>query len=211
MPYDSRTADLARRAAEGDAVALTLYLKETRAALRERLALRIPREARPAIDADDLVQETHVAVFRGIAGFRPRGPGALDRWIATIAVHKLRDARKHQRAARRGGGRARIDLHGVGPTESTVMLLEGLAHDTHTPSRSVARREAETRIQEALARLPHDQREALTLVYLRGMTAAAAAERMKRTERGIHGLCRRGLKALRDAIVATCDFRSWLG
>jgi RNA polymerase sigma-70 factor, ECF subfamily len=48
-------------------------------------------------DADDLVQEVLLAVFRGVGGFERRGRGAFRAWLRTILTHRVRD---HFRAAR---------------------------------------------------------------------------------------------------------------
>jgi RNA polymerase sigma-70 factor (ECF subfamily) len=209
VEQSQRIEELSRRAASGDPVALTLYLKETRGRLRDQIDLRIPRELRGVVDADDVVQEAHVDVFRQIGQFKPREPGSLSRWVATIATHRMHDALRRQRAAKRGGGRPALPATPRSVLDSTVMVLECLAAHPHTPSQSVARREAVQQAQEALAALPGEQREAVTLLYLGGLSAAEAAARMQKTERAIHGLCRRGLQALRDRMALAGDPRTW--
>jgi RNA polymerase sigma-70 factor (ECF subfamily) len=42
-------------------------------------------------DADDLVQEVLLVVFREVAGFDRQRPGAFRSWLRTILVHRLRD------------------------------------------------------------------------------------------------------------------------
>jgi RNA polymerase sigma-70 factor (ECF subfamily) len=42
-------------------------------------------------DADDLSQEVLLVVFREVAGFDRRRPGAFRSWLRTILVHRLRD------------------------------------------------------------------------------------------------------------------------
>jgi RNA polymerase sigma-70 factor (ECF subfamily) len=47
-------------------------------------------------DADDLIQDVMLVVFREIARFQRRGPGAFRSWLRTILAHRVRD---HFRAA----------------------------------------------------------------------------------------------------------------
>lgn len=51
-------------------------------------------------------------------------------------------------------------------------------------------------LQEALATLPHDQREVLVLRHLAGLSPTEIAERTGRTEGSVHGLHHRGRRAL---------------
>jgi RNA polymerase sigma-70 factor (ECF subfamily) len=45
----------------------------------------------PSADADDLVQEVLLVVFRKVGGFEWRGPGAFRGWLRTILTHRVRD------------------------------------------------------------------------------------------------------------------------
>jgi RNA polymerase sigma-70 factor (ECF subfamily) len=49
-----------------------------------------------AADADDLIQEVLLVVFREVGGFERRGRGAFRSWLRTILAHRVRD---HFRAA----------------------------------------------------------------------------------------------------------------
>jgi RNA polymerase sigma-70 factor (ECF subfamily) len=44
----------------------------------------------PAADADDLIQEVLLVVFREVGGFERRGPGAFRCWLRTILTHRVR-------------------------------------------------------------------------------------------------------------------------
>ena len=45
----------------------------------------------PGTDADDLVQETLLVVFRKVGEFERRGQGTFRAWLGTILVHRVRD------------------------------------------------------------------------------------------------------------------------
>lgn len=208
MSSPSYQSDLIRRAVAGDPAALTLVLTETRDDVCRRVAGRIPSNLAGLIDADDVVQEAHVEAFRHIREFEDRGPDALVRWVSTIALRKLRDAMKMRQAIKRGGGQIAL-THAT--ADSAVALLDYIAEFDHTPSRSVARREIVSTIQDALALLPDDYRRAVGLVYMQGLSVAQAAADMGRTERAIHNLCFKARTRLRDLIGDDARFRSRSG
>lgn len=182
-----------------DLLALTLTLQQGRAALREQLALRIPRDLSGLLDADDLVQETHIEAFRHFDEFHSRGGGHFRGWLRKIAIHKLRDAIKRHRADKRGGGRAQL-VPARDATESTMMLLDALAQESRTPSRSVARLEALGLLERAIQSLPPRYQEAVRLVYIEQRSVVDAAQQTGTSERAIHGLCRRSIKLLRETL-----------
>ena len=95
------------------------------------------------MDADDLVQETHVAVFQHIRSFIPRGPDSFDRWVTVIAVGRLRDAIKRFKAAKRGGGQIAKPARPSDLQSSMVALLDLIAGPGRTPSRTMAGVEAQ--------------------------------------------------------------------
>ncbi len=75
------------------------------------------------------------------------------------------------------------------------------AGDT-TPSGLVARNEASAAVLSSLARLPEDQREAIRLRFLEDMPVGDVARCLGKTDAAIHGLCRRGLRGLREFLVS---------
>lgn len=195
---------LTRAAAAGDQAALTVLLTDTYATLRGYLARRIPKDLQATIDAEDLVQETHVEVFRRIGAFRPDGDCALLRWIQTIGANRLRNAIRHRRAAKRGGGRVQIQRAGL--SESITILLNVIAVSDETPSRIAARDEIAPAVAAAIEILAPDHREAVQLVYLDGLSVGEAAKKMNRTERAVHNLCYKARSHLRDVLGSRSDY-----
>lgn len=174
---------------------LKLLLVQSRAALRIYIARKIPPELVRVLDADDIVQEAHVAAFRRIDSFRSDGPEAFGRWLAAIAVNCLRNGLQRARALKRGGGAA-FARAPMNRDDSTFALLKLIAGSDQTASRTAARTEALSQLESALGGLPAHYREAIALVHIEGHSCAEAAVRMNRTERAVHGLCRRALRLL---------------
>jgi RNA polymerase sigma-70 factor (ECF subfamily) len=76
-----------------------------------------------------------------------------------------------------------------------------LAADDSSPSQRVLWEERMLELAEALARLPEDQRTALELRYLEGLSVAEICGRMGRGTSSVANLLYRGLKALRERLV----------
>jgi len=132
------------------------------------------------------------AAFRSIATFSGNDPESAFRWLTTIASNRIADLVAAEQTFKRGRGWQRI-----GADDSIVRMLEELAVYRKTPSRSAAAHEFLQALESAILQLPPDQRMAITLRYLEGLPPAAIAAQMGKTDRAVHMLCNRGLKAVR--------------
>jgi RNA polymerase sigma-70 factor (ECF subfamily) len=197
--------ELVQQAVQGDRVALKLLLTDSHARLCERLARRLPSLLRSTVEAEDVVQEAHVEVFRRIGTFVPREPQSFDRWVLAIALSRLRNAIRRQCMLRRGG-QATSPATTRKIEDSTIALLDAIAGPGRTPSRSAARHELIEAVHTALARLPEPNRKAMWLVHIEGRAVREAAAEMGRTERAVHGLCRRGVALLRAQLKSASQF-----
>jgi RNA polymerase sigma factor (sigma-70 family) len=167
---------------------------------------RVPSDLRSVVDVDDIVQDTHIEIFRRIEGFKPRHAGSFDRWVTVIGLTRLRNAIKRHRAAKRGGQHWTVSPVSRRTQDSMIALLDTLADPGRTPSRFVARAEAVEAVHGALADLPDHYRRAVWLVHIEGRPVRSVAVEMGKTERAIHGLCRRGLSLLRDRLGSATRF-----
>jgi RNA polymerase sigma-70 factor (ECF subfamily) len=108
-------------------------------------------------EVEDLAQETFVRAYRAFPGFDPEGPAKVSTWLLTIATRLALDARK----------RRTLDVQPI--TDDT----DGTTGST--PEISVERRELGNALADAAAKLPDDQRAALVLVDLHGLSIAEVA------------------------------------
>src|SRR5262245_28404320 len=122
---------LIQKAVAGDAAALKVLLTSYHSRLREPVSARIPATLRGSIEADDILQEAYVEVFRRIDSFELRGDDAFFRWLATIALSKLRSAIRRRRAAKRGGDRREAAPAIRTLEDSMVAFLDVLAAPGH--------------------------------------------------------------------------------
>lgn len=78
-----------------------------------------------------------------------------------------------------------------------VAMLQDLALYSRTPSTSAAAHEFLWILEEALQKLSPDQRSAVRLRHIDGLSLAEAAARMQRSEDAVRKLSHRGLASLR--------------
>lgn len=207
---DSKTADelIRRFQSAGDAVALRTLFDACRPVLIGDLEARIPAAARGLLSAEDVLQDAYVKASGELSRFEPRGWPAFVAWMRTIAENRLHDLVKAERALKRGGGHQRVAPGESTEPQSAVEWLQMLAVNERTPSRSVAVREAAAAIHQGLAELNEDQRQALRLRYMEGLSVAEAAQRMGRSEGAVCLLCHRALKNLESALGSATRFFS---
>ena len=151
-----REAALVQRCAAGDeSASAELVAEHQRSIVKLATNLLGDRE-----DALDLSQEVFLRVFRTIHRFR--GQSSLRTWIYRIAVNQARNRHRFWRRRHRAD-QVSLDQHvaahgdvfsGVGPT----------------PERVLAQKELAGRLYDALERLPFDQRTAIVLREVDGLS-----------------------------------------
>jgi len=138
-----------------------------------------------AAAAEDVTQEVFLRALRAIERFRWQDASFLA-WLLTIARNLLTDQ------ARRPAP-VPLDGHEDDLTADPVAAAEG----------NLARRE----VAAALARLTPDQREAIILRFLEGLSIAETSRIMGKTEDAVKRLQARGLAALRRLLQAGAPLR----
>ena len=199
MPGMDDPSDLVNRAIKGEPLALDRLLLGAYGRLSARIEAKLPADVRAVVAPEDIIQETFADAFRGIGALKPEGEDAFYRWLTAIADNRVTDAVRAQRAAKRGGGRVRVE--GAAAGRSSIAALVDLVAASHrTPSRSAGGHEAAAAVQVALAGLKEEFLEALLLRYLEALPVADVAARLGKTEPAVHKLCSRGLQAMRESL-----------
>jgi RNA polymerase sigma-70 factor (ECF subfamily) len=175
---------------------------------RRELQLHIYRIVGSAQDAEDLLQETLLAAWRGLERFEERA--SVRAWLYRIASNRALDALRASR--RRPEGLRRM----TGVPEPTRraepvwlepypdVLLEGIADDAPGPD---ARYEAKEAIALAfvvgLQHLAPQQRAVLVLRDVLGFRAGEVADMLDTTEPSVNSLLRRARAAFETRLPAT--------
>jgi RNA polymerase sigma-70 factor (ECF subfamily) len=151
-----REATLVQRCAEGDEAACAdLVAEHQRMVVQLAMNLLGDRD-----EALDLSQEVFLRVFRTIQRFR--GQSSLRTWIYRIAVNQARNRHRFWRRRHRAD-QVSLDQHIAthGEFRSSGEL---------TPDRVLAQKELAQRLQNALDHLPFDQRTAIVLREIDGLS-----------------------------------------
>jgi RNA polymerase sigma-70 factor (ECF subfamily) len=192
--------ELITKATSGDRVALEHLLLTYYTRLSDYIAPKLPTSHQGVLAAEDILQQTFVQVFRDIESFEPRSDYSFFAWLKTIAEHRLQDAVKALKRKKRGGDHRRVQGQADRQASSVADLADMLSAGSHTPSRSIARREAVQAVQVAISSLPNDQREAIRLRFLGANSLEETAAAMNRTPDAVRGLIHRAKQALRESM-----------
>jgi len=181
-----------RRSVAADAE-LEAFLRAHGDHLLKYVTRLLPADVRKWYDPLDVVQDVFLQVFCNAEDFPVSDRGAALRWLKTVARHRIVDlGRQYLSRKRGGGGTDRSPRHG-----SVVALLEELAVDSRTPSKSAAAHEFLRVLEQALGHLQRDRAQAIRLRYIQGLSCKEAGALMGCTDRAVEALCRRGLEELR--------------
>jgi RNA polymerase sigma-70 factor (ECF subfamily) len=164
--------------------------------LRALAGVQFPRPLRGKLDASDVAQKTLLKAHENFAQFRGGSDGELAAWLRRILTNVLTDELRRAAAAVRN-----LALEqSIGPAveQSSWRLEAWLAGEGASPSEQALRHEELLRLADALAQLPDDQRTAVELQKLHGMSVEVVAREMARTKSAVGGLLRRGMRRLRE-------------
>jgi RNA polymerase sigma-70 factor (ECF subfamily) len=150
-----REAALIERCAAGDDAAYTELVAEHHRMVVQ-LAMNLLGDRDEALD---LSQEVFLRVFRTISSFR--GQSSLRTWIYRIAVNQARNRHRFWRRRHRAD-QVSLDAH----VQAHGELLSGESG----PDRALAQKELASRLQRALDGLPFDQRTAIVLREVDGLS-----------------------------------------
>jgi RNA polymerase sigma-70 factor (ECF subfamily) len=157
---------------------------------------QIPAPLRGQLGSSDLVQQTLLQAHHKREQFRGQSEAEYRAWLRAILARLLADAARRHGPAQ---GRQAQSLERA-LDEWSRLLERWLAADESSPSQRLMRQERLLELAEALGGLPEDQRTALELRYLQGLSVAEVCRRMGRGTPSVANLLYRGLKALRERL-----------
>lgn len=181
QPADAADRALLARIAAGDSQALTeLYARQ--AAVVYGLALRILAQSDLA---EEVVQETFWRVWRRSETFKGER-GTVMAWVLGIAHNLSIDELRRQRTRPIASG------------DTSERALLNIADGRSNPVDMVLANEQRQLIQEALAHLSAEQREAIELAFFGGLSQSEIASTLNSPLGTIKARVRLGMQRLRD-------------
>jgi RNA polymerase sigma-70 factor (ECF subfamily) len=178
-PEAMRRAGLVDRAQAGDVAAFGELYDEYSVTVYRYVYARVSSAAL----AEDLTSETFVRALRALDSFRWQGRD-FGAWLVTIARNLIADHYK--------SGRVRLE----------VITDEIETHDRQTdgPEADVLAAATADLLREAVASLPDEQRECLTMRFFAGLSIAETARALERSEGAVKQLQLRAVRHLAKII-----------
>lgn len=157
--------------------------------------------------AEDVVQDTWLAVVRGLTGFE--GRSSLRSWIFSILLNQARSAGGRDRRTLPLRSQWRADR---APAVDSGQFVSGRGPDagrwvspvvawSELPEARLLARESMDHITALIAALPPRQRDAVMVRDVLGLPAAEAAVRLRQTEPAHRVFLHRGRHAMRAALT----------
>lgn len=169
------------RVANGDRVALALVYRETSAKLLG-VCLRILKDRN---EAEDVLQDVYVTVWKRADAYRPERGGAIA-WLCAVARNRSIDRMRLRRPAS-----AFVD----------VTTLE-MADAAPTPEQHVQGASERAKLHGCLDQLEGNARTVIRTAFFEGVTYEALAGRMGAPLGTVKSWVRRGLMRLRTCLEA---------
>ena len=179
-PQSDPLADLLAATARGDRQAFAELYRLTRSRLYAiTLALLRQQDA-----AEDVLQETYLAVWRTAGQYQPERAPVLV-WLMAIARHRAIELlrQRRRRAAEANAEPLTEEVLQI-PDPQPTQSVEHLAHA----------------IQECLRRLSADQSQAIVLAFFHGLSHEELAARLKTPLGTVKSWVRRGLLQLKGCL-----------
>ncbi len=165
-----------------------------------RLLARLQLSARldGKIDLSGVVQQTLLEACAGAASF-PAESAQQAAWLRRALANNLTDAIRKLGAR----GREVVEERSLeqGLEASSARMDAWLAREESTPGCKAVHREQLARLAEALLKLTDEQRVAVELHHLQGLSLADVGQRLGRSREAVAGLVFRGLKHLRTLLA----------
>lgn len=173
-------------------------LERCRAYLCTLARLQLPSGLRGKLDPSDVVQQTLLTAHEKLDQFRGKSEAELRGWLRQILRNHLLGTHRRFRMSRRDVGREQ-SLEALTPDPSRAPQ-DRLSSDPSSPSQHALHQEELRRLADALAQLPDDQRRAVELHHLKGLSVALVADSLGRSKQAVVGLLFRGLRKLRQLL-----------
>lgn len=212
-PAPDAVEALCALAAGGDTDATTKLLHMHHPRLQGFVRRKIGVDWQGKIEAEDVLQEAYIEIFRAISGFSYQGPDSFYHWATRIIDHRFIDHARHWRRKKRDVAREQGQ---GGPAGGPMVsrhdtLLERCLPDSVTASRIMRRDEAVGALMACIAKLPPDHRQAVQRLYLDEAPLAEVAREMQRSPDAVRRLASRALESLAACVGHASRYLSGAG
>jgi RNA polymerase sigma-70 factor (ECF subfamily) len=193
VPSNDRDASLAgllSRVALGDRAAFAEVYRLASAPLLG-VILRIQRDR---AQAEEVLQEIFVNVWRGAAGFDARRAQPMT-WLTSIARHRAIDSLRRASAQV-----ATVSTHAADDGDDAPSLIDTLPSPDDGPLESLAQAAMGREVVRCLGVLSAEQQQCVALAYYQGLSHAEVAAHLRQPLGTVKSWVRRALLALKECL-----------
>jgi RNA polymerase sigma-70 factor (ECF subfamily) len=158
---------------------------------------------RAQVEADDIIQEIYLEVFRNFHKFEYRDPNSFYKWLVTVIGWKIRDFDKYFfKTSKRQPGETLSLSDRIGEEANGSMrdLAETIRGRSFTPSQIAVQREGYRMLEAALEKLPPHYREVIRLRHLEQRSARETAELLALKVNAVNVLFHRAQQRLHEVL-----------
>jgi RNA polymerase sigma-70 factor (ECF subfamily) len=170
---------------------------------RLKVLAYINRNVGPALrrklEPEDILQEVTLAAMASPAQFDVPGRDSF-KLLCQLAEQRIIDAHRHHVSAQKRSAAREVSVDAPRGENDPFGFINLLAASITSPSQAFSRDQKEFRLQQAVATLSEDQREAIRLRYVDGCATKEIAEHLGKTDGAIRVLLTRTLARLQELI-----------
>jgi RNA polymerase sigma-70 factor, ECF subfamily len=182
---------------KGDANALTALMQFKRTPLIAFIDRKLGSALKRKIEPDDLFQNLSM---KALAEFPSTDLSTRDPfgWLCQLAEQCIVDDHRYFSAEKRDSRREIAGNVPVGEASQDLVAL--LAASITSPTQAVVRNERQRKIDAAIASLTPEQREALTLRYVQGLSTKEVATHLNKAEVATRVMLSRLVQKLQETL-----------
>ena len=197
MPYseDEVVARVRRR----DPQALGEFLKLHEGQMLAYIEGNMSAELRRKIEPQDVLQEVSISALQSLSeiDLADRDPFL---WLCQLAHRRIIDSHRKFIASQKRSSQREVAQQGPAAETGMGDFFDMLVVTMTTPSQAFSRNQRHMRLEQALAALPDEAREALRLRYVENLPSKEIAERLGKTDGAVRVLLTRSLQRLQTLL-----------
>ena len=156
-------------------------------------------ELRRKIEPQDVLQEVSISALQSLAeiDLSDRDPFL---WLCQLAHRRIIDSHRKFIASQKRSAQREVAQQGPAAETGKGDFFDMLVVTMTTPSQAFSRNQRHLRLEQALAALPDEAREALRLRYVENLPSKEIAERLGKSDGAVRVLLTRSLDRLQSLL-----------